>query len=109
MSSAQNIAYRVELTERASLDIESIFDSISAADSLAAANWHNGLEDAVFSLDHLPDRGTRTDEDHELRQLIYGNKPHFYRIIYAVDHKAKKVLILHIRHGARSAFQPQDL
>jgi toxin ParE1/3/4 len=91
------------------MDLESIYGNIDAGNSHAAAQWFNGLEDAIFSLDRLPDRGVRTAEDHNLRQLLYGNKPHIYRIIYEIDRSRTRVLILHIRHGARNAFQSQDI
>jgi toxin ParE1/3/4 len=109
MSSGRNTAYHVELAVNAILDLESIYGSIDAENSSAAARWFNGLEEAVFSLDRLPDRGARTPENHDLRQLLYGNRPHLYRIIYSVNEAEKRVLIVHIRHGARSAFQSQDL
>jgi len=37
----------------------------------------------------------------ELRQLLYGKKPHVYRIIYEVDEARRTVLLIAIRHGAR--------
>jgi toxin ParE1/3/4 len=105
MSSAKSIAYRVELAERAILDLESIYSEIDAENSPPARRWYNGLEELVLSLDRLPDRGTRTEEDRKLRQLLYGNKPHIYRIIYSINRSAKQVTVIHIRHGARDSFQ----
>jgi hypothetical protein len=35
----------------------------------------------------------------EIRQLIYGRKPHQYRILFNIE--ADIVWILHIRHGRR--------
>ncbi|NYF80122.1 type II toxin-antitoxin system RelE/ParE family toxin [Granulicella arctica] len=105
MSSAKSIAYRVELAERAVLDLESIYFEIDAENSPSALRWYNGLEEIVFSLDRLPDRGARTEEDRRLRQLLYGNKPHIYRIIYSIGRTAKRVTVIHIRHGARDSFQ----
>jgi toxin ParE1/3/4 len=109
MSSARSAAFRVELTNRASLDLESIYDDINADNASAAAAWFNGLEATVFSLQHSPDRGPRTREDRRLRQLLYGHKPHVYRIIYSVARSTKCVRVLHIRHGARDAFVSGDL
>jgi mRNA-degrading endonuclease RelE of RelBE toxin-antitoxin system len=33
--------------------------------------------------------------------LLYGHKPHIYRIIYRVVERHKRVDVVHIRHGAR--------
>jgi plasmid stabilization system protein ParE len=93
--------YHVELSKRAELDLERIFDFIDAAESRAAAKWFNSLENLIASLATLPDRGTLTDYDRKLRYLLYGNKPHIYRILYRINERSKTVAVRHIRHGAR--------
>lgn len=35
----------------------------------------------------------------EVRQLLYGHKPHVYRILFTVQ--GNVVYVLHIRHGRR--------
>ena len=37
--------------------------------------------------------------DHQIRKLLYGRKPHTYRVYF--DVAGTTVRILHIRHGAR--------
>jgi len=103
------MTYRVELSARAGRDLRRIYKHIHADDSEAAFAWFNGLERLVYSLDKLPSRGAVTPESKDLRHLLYGNKPHVYRIIYRVHERAKKVRVLHIRHGAREAFQRGEL
>lgn len=95
------MAYRVDITERAERDLESIYSTIGADDSPQAAAWFNGLERAILSLDEHPSRGALIPEGSGLRHLLYGRKPHVYRIIYAVDGRDSRVTVLHIRHGAR--------
>ena len=109
MHSARSAEYRVELTARASSDLESIYDRINAESSAAAARWFNGLKEAAFSLERSPERGPRTQENRKLRQILYGHKPDVYRIIYAVDRSARRVVVIHIRHGARRAFTAKQL
>jgi plasmid stabilization system protein ParE len=48
------MAYRVEVTVRAARDLGSIYDYIRAENSLAAARWFNGLEQAVYGLATMP-------------------------------------------------------
>ena len=50
-----------------------------------------------------------TPETRQLRQLLYGNKPYVYRVIYRVLEKPRQVDVLHIRHAARQEFEPDDL
>jgi toxin ParE1/3/4 len=99
------MAYRVELTVRAERDLKRIYKYIHADDSDPPFAWFNGLETLISSLDELPNRGAVTPEDKKLRHLLYGNKPHVYRIVYRVYERAKEVRVLHIRHGARKAFK----
>ena len=98
------MAYRVELTGRASRDLREIYLRIHAEDSVQALAWFNGLEAMVYSLEEHPDRGAITPENKKLRHLLYGNKPHIYRVIYRVETRSKKVKVVHIRHGARDEF-----
>jgi plasmid stabilization system protein ParE len=99
------MAYRVEWTTRADRDLRRIYQRIHADDSDPAFAWFNGLEALACSLDEHPNRGAVTPESKQLRHLLYGNKPHVYRVIYRVYESAKKVRVLHIRHGAREPFK----
>jgi mRNA-degrading endonuclease RelE of RelBE toxin-antitoxin system len=62
----------------------------------------------VLSLDEHPARGATTPEDGDLRHLLYGRRRHRYRIIYAIDEANHAVTVLHVRHGARDAFMPDE-
>ena len=97
------MAYRVDLTVRAARNLRHIYRSIHAQHIGEARDWFNRLEQAILSLDEHPARGVAVPENHHLRQLLYGNKPHIYRVIYAVDERRSVVTVLHIRHGARDA------
>jgi toxin ParE1/3/4 len=93
--------FLVELTSRAERDLAAIYEYVHAESSDQAFKWFNSLEAMILSLARQPERGKRTRENSEQRHLLYGNKPHIYRVIYRVRNRARKVQILHIRHGAR--------
>ncbi len=95
------MTYRVELTTRASRDLRRIFQRINAESSPRAFAWFNELEAAILSLDQHPERSPATPENRALRHLLFGKKPNVYRVIFAVDERARAVRVLHIRHGAR--------
>ena len=101
------MAYRVDLTIRASRDLASLYRRINAVNSEQARAWFNGLETAIYSLDRNPARGATAPEDESLRHLLYGKKPRLYRIIYAVDERRRVVTVLHIRYAARQVFTPE--
>jgi toxin ParE1/3/4 len=98
------MAYRVELTARASQNLRRISRDIDTADSEQARAWFIGLEAAVLSLDEHSARSPVTPEYSSLRHLLYGRRRHVYRIIYTIDERSGVVTVLHIRHGPRQPF-----
>ena len=95
------MAYEVRLSRRAQSDLRYIYTSIKAETSPAADDWFRGLEAAIFSLEDEPARGAITPECSFLRHLLYGDKPHVYRIIYSISEVEGRVNVAQIRHGAR--------
>jgi plasmid stabilization system protein ParE len=96
--------FRVEITPQAERDAEAILEWLlaeGAGDS--AIRWFLALEDAIASLASFPKRCPIAPENHEfsfeVRQLLYGRKPHVYRILFNTS--ADVVVVLHIRHGRR--------
>jgi toxin ParE1/3/4 len=98
------MAYLVELTRRAERDLTHLFERISAYDSVAAARWFNGLEQAIYTLERFPRRCPIASEGKEakrqLRHLLYGSKPDVYRVIFEIDERRRKVRVLTIIYGA---------
>jgi toxin ParE1/3/4 len=101
------MTYRVELTARAARDLNLLYEEKHAAESRAAARWFNGLEKAVYTLEVYPLRCAAAPEGKKakrsLRHLLYGKKPHVYRVIFQIDERNKLVQVLTIRHGAMEA------
>jgi len=107
------MTYRVEFAARAVRDLEILYIEKNAAESDAAARWYNGLEQAVYALASYPYRCPVAPEarraKRKLRHLLYGKKPHVYRVIYEVDELRETVWVLTIRHGARRKLKTSDL
>ncbi len=103
------MAYRVEVTPRAERDLASLYLQINAADSKLARRWYLGLAAGILSLRQMPNRNPVTPENKRLRHLLYGRKPHVYRVIFRVSSKYRIVEVLHIRHGAQHKFRASDL
>jgi plasmid stabilization system protein ParE len=97
------LAYRVDITETALADAEEHVHFLEEArqEPHAAALWWNGLLEAVFSLEKLPERCPVIPEDgffpETLRHLIY----HSHRIIFHVERRQKIVTVLRIYHASR--------
>jgi plasmid stabilization system protein ParE len=94
--------YRVKLTWRALRDLERIYAYIEAETSEVASRWFNKLTEAIYSLERLPERGSQVPESKKARQLLFGEAPHVYRILYDTDKRNRVVNVLHIRHAARA-------
>jgi toxin ParE1/3/4 len=103
------MAYLVKITSRAQVDLDAIYAAINAEYSATAFRWFNRLERALLTLEEAPARCPVTPEDGHFRLLLFGNKPHIYRVIYRVLERHEEVEVLHIRHGARQAFKAGDL
>jgi toxin ParE1/3/4 len=103
------MAYLVSITARAARDLAQLYDDINAPNSETARRWYMGLKHSILSLEALPKRCAATPENRKFRHLLYGDKPHIYRVIYRVLERRKQVQILHIRHGARRKFRRSDL
>jgi toxin ParE1/3/4 len=107
------MTYRVEFADRAARDLEILYKEKNAAESHAAARWYNGLEEAVDALASYPNRCPVVPETRKvkrkLRHLLYGKKPHVYRVIYEIDEGRQAVWVLHIRHGTRKKLKASDL
>jgi|ERR1700692_2359579 len=107
------MAFLVEFSTRARLDLEVLYIEKNDAESAAAARWYNELEKAVDALGRHPHRcapapETRTFKP-KLWHLLYGKKPHVYRVIYDIDEAWQVVRVIAIRHGARQQLKPSDL
>ena len=96
--------FRVDLSEQAQRDIAAIHHWLhleQAGD--AGERWFLELRAAIASLATLPSRCPTAPESREspvkVRQLLYGRRPHIYRILFAIDGEVAQVL--HIRHGRR--------
>lgn len=99
------MAYLVRTMPRAEHDLEAIFLYIRGENSPLARDWFNRLVQSIESLSEHPQRHPSIPEDRSLRHLLYGNKPHIYRIVYSIDLHARQVNVIHIRHHARKPFQ----
>ncbi len=95
--------YRVELTSRASKDLEEIYAWVVANAPLRGPLWFNRFEQSILSLRIFPERcplePSLSTRRHEVRKLLFGRRHDVYRIYFTVI--GGVVHVLHIRHGAR--------
>jgi len=107
------MTYLVEFAARAARDLETLYMEKNAAESDAAARWFNELELAVNALARHPNRCPVAPEarraKRKIRNLLYGKKPHVYRVIYEIDESRQAVMVLTIRHTARRRMKASDL
>lgn len=98
------MAYRVEVSAQAESDAEAILEWLIAEHAgETGIRWFLALEDAIASLATFPGRCSIAPESKafpfQVRQLLYGRRPHVYRILFTVE--GETVNVLHIRHGRR--------
>ena|SRR5688572_8273053 len=98
------MAFRVELSDRAQTDIAAIYDWLRSQQAGSAGErWFAALREAIGSLSEFPLRcrlaPESRDSSTEVRQFLFGRKPHVYRILFAVD--GDLVQVLHVPHARR--------
>lgn len=98
----RSMAFRVEPTTRAKQDLDAILEWLLAHEAgESGLRWFRKLREAIASLSELPQRCPLAPENaefpFEVRQLLYGRKPHRYRVLFTID--GDMVVVLHIRHG----------
>jgi len=98
------MAFRVEITEEAERDAHSILDwLISGQAGVPGLRWFHELETAIASLATFPGRCPLAPENEtfpfEIRHLLYGRKPHVYRVLFTIE--GETVFVPRIRHGRR--------
>jgi plasmid stabilization system protein ParE len=104
------MTFRVEISAEAERDAKAILDwLLSQHAGNTGIRWFLAMEDAISSLNKFPKRCPLAPENSkfpfELRQLLYGNKPHIYRILFTIE--GDTVQILHIRHARRKPITKQ--
>ena len=91
--------YQIIVTPSAKADIFEINTWFLENYPDAAESWLWGLSQSVTSLSKFPERCPISSEseafDVVVRQLLYGKKPHTYRILYSIQ--GEKVYILRVR------------
>jgi len=80
------MTFRVEMSAQAENDAERILEwLLSKHAGETGVRWFLALEEAIASLGELPKRCPLAPENSrfpfEVRQLLYGRKPHIYRIL----------------------------
>jgi plasmid stabilization system protein ParE len=97
------MSYTVYITDPARDELNAAYLWLLEQTPLHAPRWHNGLVDAVLSLENSPNRCPLVPEsigsNQEIRQLLYGNKHHAYRILFEI--RGERVIVLHVVHAAR--------
>ena len=98
------MAFRVKTTAQAKRDLDDILERLlSQAAGETGLRWFQGLHQAIATLADSPQRCALAPENavfpFEVRHLLYGRKPHVYRIIFTIEDNT--VSVLHIRHERR--------
>src|SRR6266536_3170413 len=98
--------YRVNITERALADLESIFGYISKDSPGRAPKVIETILDAIDDLEFMPGRfrGARRSKKHG--NVMHSRVVRPFIIYYRIDEPRRAVFIVEVRHGARR--QPRN-
>jgi toxin ParE1/3/4 len=84
------MVFRVETSAEAELDAITILEWLLAQHAgETRLRWFMAMDEAIASLASLPQRCPLAPENShfpfEVRQLLYGRRPHLYRILFTID------------------------
>ena len=103
--------HRIIIQPSAFDEIDEACGWLAAQSPEAAARWLEGMFAAIQTLESNPERCGLAPEDnyvdYEIRQFLYGRRRNVYRVLFTIQGSA--VRILHVRHAARTFFNPEDL
>jgi plasmid stabilization system protein ParE len=94
------MAFQVKITPKAERDLDAILTRLlNEGAGEQGWRWFVGLRKAIATLDEFPARCPKAPEDaaarEEVRQLLYGNKPHVYRVLFKIQNDL--VVVIHVR------------
>jgi len=92
--------YSVALADSAKADADLLYARIVAAAPLRGSIWFEELLQSIRSLNRMPRRSPWARGSRKVRCLLFGKHRDVYRILYEIDERTRKVIVLHIRHGA---------
>jgi plasmid stabilization system protein ParE len=98
------MAFHVKQTAQADYELDLILEWLLTEEAgETGLRWFRRLQEAILSLSEFPTRCLLAPEDahfpFDVRQLVYGRKPHLYRVLFTIE--AETVVILHILHSRR--------
>ena len=104
------IDFSVEITDTAFVTIRkhARYIAVERQSPENAKRWLERVWDAVDSLERLPRRAAKAQEDeflaYEVRQLVVGS----HLLLFTIDDDQRKVWVIGLRHGHRLP-RPEDL
>jgi plasmid stabilization system protein ParE len=97
------MTYDIFISRQAEVEIADAYGWLAQQTALHAPRWHDGLLDAILTLETSPERcpvyHDPENPEAKLRQMLYGNRRHAYRIVFTIQ--ARRVNVLHVRHAAQ--------
>ena len=84
------MAFRVKQTAQADYDLDRILEWLLARQAGdAGLRWFHRFKETIHSLSEMPERRMLAPENaefpFEVRQLLFGQKPHQYRVLFTIQ------------------------
>lgn len=105
--------YKIIVFPQAENDLAKAFSYLDEHSPNAASRWYRHLTDAINTLTELPERCAHAPETEklgvEIRQLLYGQHPSVYRIVFRIVNENQEVHILTVSHSARKPLTEEEM
>ena len=102
--------YDVKITRQARLDLKTIYEYIANVllEPVTAEKQYTRIENAVYSLDHMPERHRRYDKEPWRSRNLRVKPIDNFVLFYIVDNQNHTVTVMRIMYGGRNIEKELD-
>ncbi|TVR07928.1 MAG: type II toxin-antitoxin system RelE/ParE family toxin [Phormidium sp. GEM2.Bin31] len=104
------MVFQVRLARIAEREIETSYEWLNQRNPQQADRWFRGLMNKLATLQNPPHRCALAVENssfpEEIRQLLYGKRPHIYRVLFII--RSETVYVVHVRHSKQAPLLDKD-
>ncbi|MBA4188031.1 MAG: hypothetical protein C0467_08430 [Planctomycetaceae bacterium] len=105
------MSFTVNITRRANGDVDAAEAAVTQLGAAALGRWRSRLLRVIEILERDPHRYPESEDATnvglDLREAIFGRKPHVHRVLFTID--GTTVTIHRVRHAAQDRLTDDDL
>jgi len=103
------MAFDIELSRRAEIDIYETIDYIARDSAESSRKWFDGLFSELEHLRELPERFALIPEAADIGRELRSFHYHSHRVVFEVKSRRNLFSIVRVYHGSRQPLSTEDV